>query len=366
MIAEVKYATSLFISCVQRAALIPVHSSSLANSRRSMVTVALAGAASGFGMTMLRTFLHLNSKSTTRHRFVLLSRSNKPELAALGIEVRPVDYANHAQLVAALGDVHTVLSVIGGSVEAMGVAQLALLAAAKEAGVKRFAPSEYAGISNDTIDLYHGKVEVWTAAKAVAQETGMGITSFQCGIFMSTFATGTTKPVTEVGKREGAKNGEEEALAGLRPWNFVVNMRAGTADLPGDGTAPIVFTEMRDIATFVYNALSLEQWPEVMGMGGDVKSYRDMLSIIERVQGRGFLVKENSVDEMKAQAAGDPGKTFYNQVRIALAEGWGEVPDTLNRAFPDVKPVTCVEFVEKRWQGVEVGEASWGEDQSFM
>ncbi|KAK0943877.1 hypothetical protein LTR29_004642 [Friedmanniomyces endolithicus] len=331
-----------------------------------MVTVALAGAASGFGLTMLRTFLHINSKSTTPYKFVLLSRSDKPELAALGIEVRPVDYTDHVQLVACLRDVHTVLSVIGGSVEAIKDAQLALLAAAQEAGVKRFAPSEYAGTSNDTIDLYHGKAEVWTAAKAVAQKTGMEVTSFQCGIFMSTFATGTTKPVTEVGKREGAKTGEEDALAGLRPWNFVVNMRAGTADLPGDGTAPIVFTETRDIATFVYHALSLEQWPEVMGMRGDVKSYRDVLCIIERVQGRGFLVKENSMDEMRARAAGDSGKVFYNQVRIALVEGWGEVPDTLNRAFPDVKPVTCVEFMEKWWQGVEVGEASWGEDRSFM
>ncbi|TKA61975.1 hypothetical protein B0A55_10669 [Friedmanniomyces simplex] len=315
---------------------------------------------------MLRTFLHLNSKSINPHNFVLLSRSDRPELAALGVEVRPVEYTNHAQLVTALKDIHTLLSVIGGSAQALRDAQLALVAAAKEAGVKHFAPSEYAGSSNETINLYHPKAEVWTAAKAVAQETGMEVTSFQCGIFMSTFATGTTKAVTEVGKREGAKTGEEEALAGLRPWNFVVNMRAGTADLPGDGTAPIVWTEMRDIAAFVYHALSLDHWPEVMGMRGDVKSYRDILSIIKRVQGRKFLVKENSVDEMRSQAAGDPGKVFYNQVRIALVEGWGMVPETLNRAFPDVKPVSCEEFVEQWWRGFEVGEASWGEDKSFL
>ncbi|KAK5684967.1 hypothetical protein LTS10_003042 [Elasticomyces elasticus] len=331
-----------------------------------MVTVALAGAASGFGLTMLRTFVHLNSTATNPHKLVLLSRSEKPDLAALGVEVRPVDYSDHSQLVEALKDVHTLLSVIGGSLEAMRYAQLALIDAAKEVGIKRFAPSEYACISNDNIDLYRPKAEIWEATKKAASETGMEITSFQCGIFMSAFATGTTKPTTEVGRREGAKTGEEEALAGLRPWNFVVNMRGGTADLPADGTTPIVFTEMRDIATFVYRALSLDTWPEVMGMRGDVKSYREMLSIIERIQGRKFLVKENSVEEMKAQAADDPSKVFYNQVRCALAEGWGVVPDTLNKVLPDIHPTTCEEFVEKWWSGVEVGEASWGEDQSFM
>ncbi|KAK3066927.1 hypothetical protein LTR53_016510, partial [Teratosphaeriaceae sp. CCFEE 6253] len=321
-----------------------------------MVTVALAGAASGFGLTLLRTFVHLNSKSTTPNRLVLLSRSEKPELAALGVEVRPVDYTNHAQLVRALTGVHTLLSAIGGDMETLRVAQLALIAAAKEAGVKRFAPSEYAGSSNNGIDLYRSKAEVWDAAKLASQDTGMEVTQFQCGIFMSVFATGSTKPATHVGQREGARTGQEEALAGLRPWIFVLNMKAGTADLPGDGTAPIVWTEMRDIATFVYRALSLESWPEVMGMRGDVKSFRDVLSLIERVQGRRFLVKENSVAEMEAQAAADPGKEFYNQVRIALTNGWGMVPETLNKAFPDVKPVRCGEFVEKWWQGVEVGE----------
>ena len=241
-----------------------------------MVTVALAGATTGFGLTMLRTFLHLNSHSPNGpnpHTLILLSRSPKPALTALGVTVRPVDYTNHAQLVAALADVHTLLSVIGGDAQALLHAQLALVAAAKEAGVKRFAPSEYAGRENEMVELYQPKVEVWEAAKRVSDETGMEVTQFQCGLFMSILATGTTKSVTEVGRSEGAETGQEEALAGLRPWNFVINMKAGTADLPGDGAAPIVWTDMRDISTFVYRSLSLEHWPRVMGMRGDVKSF---------------------------------------------------------------------------------------------
>ncbi|EMC92120.1 hypothetical protein BAUCODRAFT_38147 [Baudoinia panamericana UAMH 10762] len=327
-----------------------------------MATVALAGASTGFGLTMLHQFLHLNSLSQHPHKFVLLSRTSKPNLTALGIEVRVVDYADHSQLVHALKDVHTVLSTIGGSPEAIRDGQMALLRAAKEAGVSRFAPSEYAGISNDLIGYYAGKEEVWQAAQRVSEETGMQVTKFMTGIFMSILATGTPKPVTAVGEREGRKTGEEEALAGLRPWSFVINMKAGNADYPGDGSAKLVLTDMRDIATFVYHALSLDHWPREMGMRGDVKSFREIVAIVERVQRRKFLIKENSVEEMEEEMRRDEGKVFYNQCRVAIAEGWCVVPDTLNALFPEVETVGVEEFVGRWWSGVGVGKASWGTD----
>ena len=323
-----------------------------------MVTVALVGASSGFGRTMLMTFIHLNNN---KHKLILLSRSEQPELAAQGIEVRPVDYNNHAQLVKALEGVHTVLSVIGGSPDAIRDAQLALIPACKEAGVQRFAPSEYAGNSNDGIDLYAGKKEVWQAT----QKSGLEYTSFSCGLFMSVLATGTPKPLTQVGQREGRKTGEEEALAGLRPWNYVVNMKAGTADYPGDGTAPMCWTDVRDIALFVFCALDLDEWPETLAMRGDVKSFKDVVEISEKVQGRKWLTKNNSVEDLEGKVE-DPGKRFYNQTRLAFARGMGMVGDELNRKFADINPVTCEEFIQKWWSGVELGEPSWGEDVSFM
>lgn len=324
----------------------------------TMVTVALAGATTGFGRTMLHTFLHLNND---KHKFILLSRSASPEFSALGVDVRPVDYTNHNALVTALQGVHTLLSVIGGSPEAMRDAQLALIPACVEAGVKRFAPSEYAGRSNGNISLYAGKDIVLKELK----KSGLEYTQFQCGLFMSAMATGTPKPMTDVGRREGLKTGEEEALAGLRPWNFVINMVGGTADYPGDGTAPLVLTDMRDVSTFVFRALDLESWPKQMGMRGDVKSFKNIVAICEKVQGRKWLTKENSVEEMREMAK-VPGKEFYNEVRLGMANGWAMVGDELNAAFPDVKTIKCEEFAEKWWSGVELGEPSWGDDAAFM
>ena len=182
---------------------------------------------------------------------------------------------------------------------------------------------------------------------------------------MAVLATGTPKSVTEVGIREGAKSGEEEALAGLRPWNFVVNILAGTADFAGDGSAEMVLTDVRDIARFVWRALSLEKWEPVMGMRGDVTTFRDIIAKFEKVPGRKYLVKENAIERLNEEASADPSKTFYNQGRVAIANGWAMVGDDLNRAFPEVKPTTVDDFIEKWWSGVELGEPSWVQNKAF-
>jgi hypothetical protein len=325
-----------------------------------MVTVALAGATTGLGLTILR---HLSFSPTNTHTIVLLSRSPQPTWTARGVLVREVDYDSLASLTAALAGVHTVVSLIGGSATALRDGQLALVAAAKQAGVKRFAPSEFSLRGGGYgLDLYAGKREVWDAVVA----SGMESTRFSCGIFMGFLGTGTPKGVSAVGEREGASNGEEEALGGLRAWDFVVNVRNGTADLPGDGKQAVVFTDTRDVARFVEAALGLEVWPEELGMRGDLMDWRELVGVFERVQGRKFLVRENEVGEMERVAREVEGKRFYNQVRVALVKGEGVVGDELNRAFPDIKPVGVEEFVRKWWEGVELGEARWEEDRSFM
>jgi hypothetical protein len=152
----------------------------------------------------------------------------------------------------------------------------------------------------------------------------------------------------------------------LRPWNFVVNVKAGTADVPGDGKGKVVFTDTRDVARFVEAALGMEAWPEELGMRGDVMSWREMVAVLEEVQGRKFLVRENEVEEMERVAREVEGKRFYNEVRVALVKGEGVVGEELNKAFPDIRPVDVRSFARKWWEGVELGEAKWEEDQSFM
>jgi hypothetical protein len=322
-----------------------------------MVVVAVAGASSGFGRTVLQTFL----STPHSHTFVLLSRTAQPELEAkyANLIVRTTTYGDHAPLVKTLTGVHTVLSFIGGSQKAIQYSQLAMIAAAKEAGVKRFAPSEYFAVTNEGIDLYQGKAIVWDAVVV----SGLEFTRFCCGIFMQLLGTGTPKPPSVGGT---ANTGEEEALARLRPWNYIINMKAGTADLPAHGNDAFVVTDMHDVARFVLRALDLPKWPETLGMRGDVKTWREILALAEKVQGRTFLVMENTLEDMQKIADEVPGKRFYNQTRILIAEGKGMVPDDLNKAFPEIVPTTVDHFMERWWNGMEMDEPAWADDSSFM
>ncbi|KAI9878830.1 MAG: hypothetical protein M1830_010399 [Pleopsidium flavum] len=302
-----------------------------------MVKVALAGGTTGMGLSILNEIL-----ATNKHQVVLLSRSPKPELSAQGIDVRSVDYNSHDFLVRTLRGVHTVISAIASWDDSMRTSQLALVEAAKDAGVKRFAPSEYAGPSNDGIDLYAHKEAVWQAVKA----SGLEYTKFACGLFMNLFVTGTPR-------------GEEEALSGLRPWNFIVNVKAGTADILGDGEAKATFTESRDVATFVAASLDLDKWDEISGMEGSTMSFNELVKLAEKVTERKFLIKHNSLTDLTEMINADPGKRFYNQVRLAIAEGKLIVKPTLNEKFPQVEPWHMEEWLEKWWGGVELGEPAW-------
>ncbi len=302
-----------------------------------MVKVALAGGTSGMGLNILNAIL-----ATKKHQVVLLSRSPKPELSAKGIDVWSVDYDSHDFLVETLRGVHTVISAIGSWDDSLRTSQLALLEAAEKAGVKRFAPSEYAGPGNDGIDAYAHKEAVWQAVKA----SGLEYTKFACGLFMNVFVTGTPRA-------------EEEALAGLRPWNFIVNVKAGTADLPGDGEAKATFTESRDVAKFVAASLDLDKWDEESGMEGSTVSLNEVVKLAEKVTKRKFLIKHNSLAELAEMINADPGTCFYNQIRLAIAEGKVTVKPTLNEKCPHLKPWHMEEWLEKWWGGVELGEPAW-------
>ncbi|KAI9817503.1 MAG: hypothetical protein M1827_001113 [Pycnora praestabilis] len=304
-----------------------------------MVKVALAGATSGFGQNIRKAILDLH-----KHEIVLLSRTEQPELSAQGIDVYAVDYTNHTALVNALRGVHTVISAIAALDDSFRTSQLALLSAAKEAGVKRFAPSEFAHATYEGIDLYQPKAMVWDAVR----KSGLEYTKFTCGLFMNGLATGTPR-------------GEKEALAGLRPWNFVFNVRAGTADLPGDGTAKVTLISMQDVGRFVAAALDLEYWDEESGMVGETLSCNGILALLERVTKRKFLVKYNSVAEMEHLARVEGG-AFYNQVRIAIAKGQFDVSPKLNKRIRSVEPRKTEDFLVEYWEGVKLGEPVWGTD----
>lgn len=116
----------------------------------------------------------------------------------------------------------------------------------------------------------------------------------------------------------GTPKNEAEALGGLRPFNYIIDLPAGTADIPGDGKTPVPFTSTQDVGMFVAGSLDLERWEPVSGMAGDMKTFEELIEIAESVTGgkRKLLRRYTSAEEFrkKAEEATDLFKRFQYQV----------------------------------------------------
>lgn len=228
-----------------------------------MVKVAIAGATGSLGRSIAESIA-----ATKKHELVLLSRSqNDPELEKLGAKVVPISYTDPTSLDRALTGVHTVISVIfAPDAEVFISSHLALLDAAVRAGAKRFAPSEWnlAVLHGSTLGLYKPKAVVADDVR----KSGLEYTFYENGVFMNYFGYGTP------------------GSGYVNNFGFAVDLGSCTASIPGDGQNKMAFTLTKDIGEFVAASLDLDTWPEVSMMGGDLKSYNEVVSLAEDIRGK--------------------------------------------------------------------------------
>ncbi|THH02697.1 hypothetical protein EW026_g233 [Hermanssonia centrifuga] len=282
-----------------------------------MVKVAVAGGTGGLGRYIVEAIL-----ATGKHKVVILSRSAKAPIS--GAEVIAVDYTDPTSLDHALVGVHTVIVCLFDHDPASFIAsQTALLDAAVRSGAKRFAPSEFVirSLANDPIAIYAPKDVVAEAVK----KSGLEYTFFENGVFLNYLGTGTP------------------GLGYMRPLHFIVNLEEWSAKLPEDGKAKIVFTHGEDVGAFVAASLDLQKWPEVSRMAGDVKSYKEIVELLETITA-----------DTKKQLVPNPPSVFTNflgQILIEIVEsGRFHFSDpNLNKLCPEVKPTNVEEFLQKWW-----------------
>ena len=227
-----------------------------------MVNVAVAGGSGGLGRHIVEALLR-----TRQHHVIVLSRRNvASSLFPPEVQVKQISYDDCTSLIEALNGVHTVISAING-VDPHSVVhtQLALLDAAVKAGVKRFAPSEFATAVDEDhpVDLYKMKRVVGDAVK----KSGLEYTLFHNGVLMNYLASGT------------------EGVGYMRHLKFVFDVENCRATIPGDGSAYFIFTRAEDVATFVAKSLDLPQWPAVSEMQGDRKMLNEVVQMAEAIRG---------------------------------------------------------------------------------
>ncbi|PNP46088.1 hypothetical protein TGAMA5MH_02123 [Trichoderma gamsii] len=294
-----------------------------------MVTVAIAGGNSTIASNIINAIL-----ASKKHQLVVLSRSPQPDLEEKGAIVRVVDYESHEQLTKALEGVHTVLSCIWSYGPTIATSQLALLEAAKEAKVKRFAPSEWAVPAYDKVSYYKVKESVWEAVK----KSGLEYTRFINGLWLNIWAADAPR---------------EEAIgrSGYLGPPIIIDIKAGSASIPGDGSRQVAFTDMRDIGKYVTAALDFEKWDEDSFIVGEKLSVNEFVEKVERITGKSLNKTYLTLEQLNGLIAEnkEPTMTMIYEFLRLIEEGDLDLTATINQKAPEVKPITLDAFLTRHW-----------------
>ncbi|KAM7199179.1 bifunctional pinoresinol-lariciresinol reductase 2 [Rhypophila sp. PSN 637] len=242
-----------------------------------MAIIAVAG---GHGNVAPHVIDALASRG--RHRIIVLSRRPRPETLDPGVDQhKQVDYHNVDTLAAALEGVNVVLSFILPYADKGNLAQKNLIDACIKAGVRRFAPSEWALGSNTANPFYSMRAQVRSYLEAVNKPTlKLEYTCFQPGLFLDYF----TYPM------QSAKH--------LKITQHYIDFESRQAILVGDGSQPVTFTLIDDLAMVVALAVEYEDgpWPANGGVAGWTTTSAELVRIGERIRG-GQMFRIHRVDE---------------------------------------------------------------------
>lgn len=297
--------------------------------------VVVAGGTGGIGRHVVNGIVA--AKNYTVKVFSRQGSSSSSKLTIEGVQIVHVDYSDHASLVKELQGVHTVIVCLISLDESCIQSQINLLNACLEAKVKRFAPSEWAGINgaNSIIQLYRElKTPVYEKVKA----SGIEYTLFTNGIFMEYFAS------------------PQKASPSLPALTVGVDFNQGQANFVGTGDEPFCLTLAEDVGRFVTAALDLDKWEERLGMIGSRTTWNELIKLGEKIRGKKFVVNRITPDEALSKRDPKPEslfKNFLQEVFVAVSQGEFDYEGTLNQKCPQISPTTIEEFVNKWWGGKE-------------
>lgn len=167
--------------------------------------------------------------------------------------------------------------------------------------------------------------------------------------------------------------------------SFFIDMRNNFAALPGSGEVPVVFTHTFDVARFVAAALNLPVWERTSWIIGDRITWNDLAKQAQDVKGEylilsmkkrfyqplilnigiSFHLTHDSIETLKAGVINElpSHPQFYDVYPKEHLQGFiaacgvmcekGQANFTpersLNELFPDIRPMTARDVLEKGW-----------------
>ncbi|CAL1714285.1 unnamed protein product [Somion occarium] len=294
-----------------------------------MVKIAIAGGTGNVASEIVEVLL-----SKKKHHLVILTRKDTPPDAIVHPDITyvKVDYKDKASLTNALRGVHTVLSFVVVDRDRGSVSQKNLIDASIEAGVKRFAPSEWGSSNVTAIPWYTEKETVREHLREVnGEKKVLEYCLFQCGLFSDylAFPHKTAKHITPLSL----------------PFDFQ-NRRAivveGRNDIDG-----LTFTKAEDLANVVAEAIDFEgEWPLVGGIRGNYLTIGQILVLGEKIRGQPFSVETIKLEDLET---GNINTSWFPVV------GHPSIPkeevESFSKLLPSYKFTGVEEFLSEVWAG---------------
>ncbi|KAJ4300819.1 hypothetical protein N0V90_002907 [Kalmusia sp. IMI 367209] len=315
-----------------------------------MVKIALAGGTGDVASEIIEVLA-----ATKKHELVILSRNDTPKREpAAGVSFVKVDYSDSKKLLNILQGVHTVLSFVADQEDPTSPTQKQLIDAAIQAGVKRFAPSEWASSKLDHLDWYAYKATTREyLAEINKDQKVLEYTLFQPGLFLNylTYPHASTKHLHLIDT----------------PLNFS-SRRFLT--LEGGDESRINFVTVEDLAYVVARAIEYEgEWPINGGIRGTQISIGDLIALAKKIRGGTFDITRLKEEDIKAgvwKADWAPvidhpslradqveamSKHITGRILLGFKNGGFVVEDTWNRLLPDYKFTAAEEYLTEAWKG---------------
>ncbi|KAF4456396.1 Isoflavone reductase like protein IRL [Fusarium austroafricanum] len=308
-----------------------------------MVTIAVAGGTGKVGRTIVEAIV-----ARGEHEVVVLSRQENKSLEKdLGASILAVDIHNIDALTQVFEkhDVHTVISALG--MNGPSPPEIDIIRAAEAAQpTKRFISSDWGLPHTEEHASQANSANNKVRAQEELRKKNLEWTSIHNGFFVDFWGSSATK-------------------SNLPRASTFIDTAHRTAAIPGSGDVPVTFTYSRDVAQFVAAFLNLEKWERATFIIGDKVTLNEMVKMVEDITGDKFTVTYDSVEKMKrGELTEFPGHVpVYSRVpkeilhKTMAAYGlWAESggfnfdeSKTLNKTFPDIKPVSVKAFLEEAW-----------------
>ncbi|KAI5460194.1 hypothetical protein BGZ63DRAFT_266333 [Mariannaea sp. PMI_226] len=315
-----------------------------------MVKIAFAGGAGNVAREIIDVLV-----AAKKHDILILSRKDTPTAAPVeGVTWAKANYAEPKELAQILKGTHTVLSFVSTQDDPSSTAQKNLIDAAIEAGVKRFAPSEWATSGLEHLSWYAYKGEIRKYLKELNRDKKvLEYTLFQPGLFLNYF-TGPYKSTNHIHMLE-------------TPFDF--NKRRALVVDGGDDD-PITLTTVQDLANVVARAIDFEgEWPVVSGIQGAEMTVGQLIALGEKIRGGPFAVEKLKASELmngtwhapwlpKADHPSIPveqvdtlSRTIVAGLLLAMSAKAFHCSDEWNKMLPDYNFTQPEAFLAAAWHG---------------